>query len=140
MQCRDVMTENPAICTKHDTVVESALLMKAQDVGPIPVVDGPRSRRLIGIVTDRDLALKVVAESRDPRQTKVEEVMTKDPVTVSPEDGLDRAIDAMARFHVRRIPVVDHEHHLVGIIAQADIARRESPEKTGWVVAGISEP
>ena len=65
--------------------------------------------------------------------------MTKDPVTVSPEDGLDRAIDAMARFHVRRIPVVDHEHHLVGIIAQADIARTESPEKTGWVVAGISE-
>jgi CBS domain-containing protein len=137
MQCREVMTQNPAVCTRHDSVVASAILMKAQDVGPIPVVDS--AQKLIGIVTDRDLALKVVAENRDPRKTKVEEVMTKDPVTVSPEDGLDRAIDAMARFHVRRIPVVDHEHHLVGIIAQADIARTESPEKTGWVVAGISE-
>lgn len=138
MQCREVMTENPAVCLRSDSVVTSAILMKAQDVGPIPVVDG--ACKLIGIVTDRDLALKVVAENRDPRLTRVEEVMTQDPVTVSPEDGLDRAIDAMARFHVRRIPVVDHEHRLVGIIAQADIARSESPEKTGWVVAGISEP
>ena len=138
--CSDVMTTNPVCAQAEDTVVSVAQLMKEQDVGPIPIVDDMTTNRLQGIVTDRDLAMKVVAEGRDPNNTRVREVMTSDVVTVRHDDDIQTALDAMSQHQLRRILVVDDNEYLVGIIAQADIATRmNKPEQTGEVVKEISE-
>jgi len=140
-KCSEVMTRDPACCLPGDTVDRAAQLMEAEDVGPVPVVEDQGTKKLVGIVTDRDLAIKIVAQGRDARSTKVEEVMTRDPVTCRPDDDLQQALDAMGQHQVRRIPVVDDNGSIVGIIAQADVATRtEEPEKTEDVVEKISQP
>jgi len=139
-KCSDVMTDNPVYALPDDTVEKVAQLMKKEDIGPVPVVDDERNKRLVGIVTDRDLALKVVAEGRDPQTTKVEEVMTRKLITCRPDDDVESAMKAMAQYQLRRIPVVDNDDRLVGIISQADVATRvDEPEKTAEVVREISE-
>ena len=115
--------------------------MKTENVGSIPVCEGRDSHKLIGIVTDRDLALYVVAEARDAAGTFVRDVMTKEPFTCNPQDDLQKALDAMRSRQVRRIPVIDQSGQLIGIIAQADIATRgDQPEKTAETVEEISRP
>jgi CBS domain-containing protein len=137
--CRDVMTSNLTCCTSKDTVHVVAQSMKAQDVGAMPVVETHEDRLLVGIVTDRDLALKVVAEGRDPRKTKVEDVMSSKMVVCKVDEDWQIALDAMTMHQLRRMPVVDNQGRIVGIIAQADVATRiERPEITGKVVEGIS--
>ena len=139
-KCSDVMTDNPVYALPDDTVEKVAQLMKKEDIGPVPVVDDEQNKRLVGIVTDRDLALKVVAEGRDPQTTKVEEVMTRKLITCRPDDDVESAMKAMAQYQLRRIPVVDDANRLVGIISQADVATRvDEPEKTAEVVKEISE-
>ena len=136
----DVMTRNPVCAHPQDTVASVALLMKERDIGPIPIVEDDESKRLVGIVTDRDLAMKVVAEGRDPNTTQVREVMTRDVVTASDDEDIQQTLESMSQHQLRRILVVDGENRLVGIIAQADIATRmNEPEKTGEVVKDISE-
>jgi len=138
--CRDVMTKNPVSALPGDSVASVAQLMKQRDIGPVPIVEDKSSNRLIGIVTDRDLALKVVADGRDPNSTLVRQVMTTDVVTCREDDEIEKALDAMSTHQLRRIPVVDADEMLVGIIAQADVATRmDRPEKTGEVVREISE-
>lgn len=138
--CSDVMTKNPVCALSGDTVANVAQLMKERDIGPVPIVEDKISKRLIGIVTDRDLALKVVADGRDPNTTMVRDVMTSDVVTCREDDEIETALDAMSSHQLRRILVVDRDDNLVGIIAQADIATRmNEPEKTGEVVKEISE-
>ena len=139
-KCEAVMTKNPVSCQANDLASEAALLMKRENIGSIPVIENEQSRKLIGIVTDRDLALKVVAEGRDPKFTKVSEVMTKEVVTCHSDDDLQKALDAMSEHQLRRIPIVDKDDRIVGIIAQADVAtRQDSPEKTAAVVKDISQ-
>jgi CBS domain-containing protein len=139
-KCRDVMTENLVFCTPEDTVSKVAQLMKREDIGPVLIVDNERSKKLVGIVTDRDLALKVVGEGRDPKTTKVEEVMSRKLVTCHADDDIENALKAMAQYQLRRIPVVDANMSLVGIISQADVATRvDEPEKTAEVVREISQ-
>ena len=139
-KCRDVMTENLVFCTPGDTVSKVAQLMKREDIGPVLIVDNERSKTLVGIVTDRDLAIKVVGEGRDPQNTKVEEVMTGKLVTCHADDSIENAMKAMAQYQLRRIPVVDDKNRLVGIISQADVATRvDEPEKTAEVVKEISQ-
>jgi CBS domain-containing protein len=133
-QIRDLMTSNPATCESSTTVVEAAKHMAQKDVGPIPVVDGDR---LVGIVTDRDIVLRVVAEGRDPSSTTVGEIASKQLETVSPDEDLDLALRKMASAQVRRLPVVENER-LVGIVAQADVARQGEDRKTGEVVEQVS--
>jgi CBS domain-containing protein len=112
--------------------------MKSKEIGPVPVV---QNRKVIGIVTDRDLAMKVVAEGRNARKTKVKEIMTPEVVTCHADDDVQRALDAMTRNQVRRIPVVDEHDDIVGMIAQADVAMKMSePEKLARVVKEISRP
>lgn len=140
-KCAEVMTEDPVCCLPADAAVTAARLMKESDVGSIPVVESEQTKMLVGIVTDRDLALKVVAEGRDPNAVKVEEVMTRELVTCRAGDDLQRAVGLMAERQLRRIPVVDEGGKIVGIIAQADVATRtETPEKTAGVVEEISKP
>jgi CBS domain-containing protein len=134
------MTEDLVYCLPNDPVSKVAQLMKKEDIGPVLIVDNERDKTLVGIVTDRDLALKVVGEGRDPQNTKVEEVMTRKLVTCRADDNVDVAMKAMAQFQLRRIPVVEDNMRLVGIISQADLATRvDEPEKTGEVVKEISE-
>jgi len=139
-KCRDVMTRNPVSARPDDTVASVARLMKENDIGPVPIVDDNSSKKLVGIVTDRDLAIKVVAAGRDPQSTPVREVMTTSVITCRDDDDIETALDAMSTQQLRRIPVVDDGNMLLGIIAQADIATRmDRPEKTGEVVKDISE-
>lgn len=139
-KCNEVMTKNPIYCLPNDVVARVAQLMKNENIGPIPVIENEQTKKLVGIVTDRDLALKVVADERDPKSTKVEEVMTRKVVTCRPDDDLQKALDAMSEHQLRRIPVVDDDNKLVGIIAQADVATRvNQPQKTAEMVKEISQ-
>lgn len=139
--CAEIMTRQPVACVPSDSVQQAALLMKGQDVGPIPVVESREMNRLVGIVTDRDLALKVVAEGRDVMQTRIEDVMTRNPATCGPGDNLQKVFDVMQSHQVRRIPVIDEQKRLVGIISQADVATRiGAPRKTAEVVEKVSRP
>ena len=140
MTCKDVMTSNPKCCLPHDTVARAAEIMRQEDVGPVPVVADWSGMRLAGILTDRDIAVKVVAAGRDPQSTRVEEVMSTDVVTCCAEDEYSAALGAMARSQVRRIPIVNRDGSLAGIISQADVARRGSERELGGVVEEISEP
>ena len=139
-KCSDVMTKDVVTCTPQNTIPEVARLMKTEDIGPILIVDNEQSRTLVGIVTDRDIVLKVIAEERDVNTTRVGDVMSKKLVTCRPDDDVDVAMKAMAQFQLRSIPVVGENMTLLGIISQADVATRvDAPEKTGEVVKEISE-
>ncbi|HSL43738.1 MAG TPA: CBS domain-containing protein [Anaerolineales bacterium] len=139
-KCHEVMTKDPVCCLPNDSVVTAAELMKSENIGSIPVIDSKPSQKLVGIVTDRDLALKVVAGALDAKSTTVEMVMTHKMVTCHADDDLQKALDAMSEHQLRRIPVVDNDNKVVGIIAQADVATRaDQPEKTAEVVKEISQ-
>jgi len=101
------MTKDPACCVPTDSVARVAKVMKTQDVGSIPVCERQNSRKLVGIITDRDLALHVVAEGRDANSTNVQDVMTREPFTCHPDEDLQSALNAMQLYQVRRIPIVD---------------------------------
>jgi CBS domain-containing protein len=138
-QCHELMTKDPVCCLPESTVADAARLMKRENIGPIPVIENEQTRKLVGIVTDRDLALKIVAEGRDAASTKVEAVMTRKVVTCRADDDLQKALDAMSEHQLRRIPVVDNDSRILGIISQADVATRgNQPEKTAAVVKEIS--
>jgi len=134
------MTEELVYCMPGDTVSEVARLMKKEDIGPVLIVDNGDNKTLVGIVTDRDLVLKVIAEGLDPKTTKVQDAMSKKLVTCYADDDVEQAMSAMAQFQLRRIPVVGENMKLMGIISQADVATRvDEPEKTGEVVKEISQ-
>ena len=138
-KCSEVMTRNPVSCVPDDAVMKVAQVMKNEDVGPIPIVENRQTQKLVGMVTDRDLAMKLVAEGRDGRNTTVAEVMSRQIVTCHADDDLQKALDAMAENQLRRIPVVDEDGAVIGIISQADVATRvNQPEKTAAVVRKIS--
>jgi CBS domain-containing protein len=121
-------------------VTKAADLMKSENIGSIPVIENEQTEKLIGIVTDRDLALRIVAEGRDAKSTKVEAVMTRKVVSCLAGDDVQKALDAMAEHQLRRIPVVDNDNKVLGIIAQADVATRvDQPEKTAEMVKEISQ-
>ena len=139
-KCKEVMTKNPYVCKPDEMVVHAAQLMKSKQVGSIPVVENEETNKLVGIVTDRDLALKIVAEGRDPKTTKVADVMSRKVVTCRADDDARKAIDAMSKHQLRRIPVVDKDNRVVGIVAQADVATRVNDAgKTAAMVKGISQ-
>jgi CBS domain-containing protein len=133
-QVRDVMTSNPTTCEPTATLVDAAKVMAREDVGPVPIVEGGK---LVGLVTDRDIIIRAVAEGRDVTSTTVRDVASKDLVTVTADEDLDRALQLMAQHQVRRIPVVEGDR-VVGIVSQADVARAADDEKTGEVVQQIS--
>ncbi len=140
MTCKDLMTADPKCCVPGDTAARAAEIMRDEDVGPVPVVSDRAGKRLVGIVTDRDVAVKVVAAGRDPKSTRVSEVMSTSLATVRVDDDYTEALDCMARNQVRRVPVVNEDGSLAGIISQADVARVGTEEELGEVVEEISEP
>lgn len=138
--CSEVMTPNPFCCLPTDTVAAVAKIMKRENIGPMPVVDNQETRKLIGIITDRDLAMKIVSEGRDIESTKVEAVMTRRVVTCRADDEINIAMKLMSDHQIRRIVIVDNANTVEGIISQADLATRmNQPEKTAEVVKDISQ-
>lgn len=138
MTCAEVMTPSPSACQPQHTAIEAAELMRREDCGLVPVISD--SGKLIGVLTDRDIVVKIVAEGRDPRNTTVSEVMSTELVTCLPQETIETVMEQMATRQVRRIPIVERDGSLVGIVAQADIATRIAlPQQTGQVVQAISE-
>jgi CBS domain-containing protein len=133
---KDSMTANPCSIDADKSVAYAAKMMKEEDVGLAPIVEGDR---LVGTLTDRDIATRVVAEGRNPETTTAREVASTDVVTVDPQQNLDEALRLMSRHQVRRLPVVEEDGRLVGVLAQADVARDADPQQTGQMVEEISE-
>ena len=133
---REVMTDSPRCITPETLVSEAARLMKSEDVGSLPILDG---ERLTGIVTDRDIVLQAVAEEKDPRGMPVREVASRDLVTVGQDEDLSEALKRMASHQIRRIPVVDEDDRLVGIVTQADVAREAKDKDSGQMLQDISQ-
>jgi CBS domain-containing protein len=133
---RDVMTPAVRTVSPSQSLAEAAEVMKGEDVGSVPVVE---EGRLAGILTDRDIVTRAVAERRDPQTVKVDEVASGELVTVEPEQELDEALALMARHQVRRLPVVE-EGRLVGMLAQADVAFEAKEKKVSETVEEISKP
>jgi CBS domain-containing protein len=136
MKVRELMTKQPMTVEPDTTLGEVATLMKQEDCGSIPVVEG---NRLVGIVTDRDIVIRAVAAGKDPKTLPVSQVMSSDPVTIGPDAAVDEARKVMADRQIRRLPVVE-KGALVGIIVTAQIARREDNKQMGETIKEISEP
>lgn len=138
----DIMTADPACCTPDDTVQTAAHLMSDRDCGCLPVVDDMDQRHIVGVVTDRDLAIRGIGEGRGP-DTRVREIMSADPSCCTPESDLKEVERIMAERQVRRVPVVDRDECCVGMVAQADLARDErdaDDHEVRQTVERISEP
>lgn len=142
MKARDIMTRDPEVLTRDDTLTRAAQLMRERDVGIIPVVADRDSMRLEGVVTDRDIAIRHVAEGHTGDGCRVEEAMTRDDIaTARPEDDSHQVMELMRSRQVRRVPVVEDGERLIGIIAQADLAVRERDDReVERTVEAISEP
>jgi CBS domain-containing protein len=133
---REVMTPEPCTIDADKSVAYAAKMMRDEDVGLAPIVEGDR---LVGTVTDRDIVTRVVAEGKDPESTAVREIASTQLVTIDPDQDLDEALRLMAKHQVRRLPVVEEDGRVVGVVAQADVAREGDDSRTGEVVQQISE-
>lgn len=142
MQAREIMSKDPRTVTPDLSVREAARLMKDEDVGVLPVVEAQGGdKRLVGMVTDRDIAIRVVAEGRSGDDARVRDIMSGNPRTVRENDNVNDVLELMGREQVRRIPVVNERGNVVGIIAQADLTREARDEsKVENTIEQISEP
>ena len=141
MKAQDIMSRNPSCVTPQTPLVEAARLMKEENIGVIPVVDSANAKRLVGVLTDRDIAIRAVAEGRDGATTSVGHVMSTDIHTSAPDDSVNDIMALMGSEQIRRIPIVDERGDVVGIIAQADIVLEANDNKKAEkTVEKISEP
>ena len=140
MKAQDIMTKNPSCVTPDARVQDAARMMKNEDVGIIPVVDADSSKKLIGVVTDRDIAIRIVAEGKSSSDSSVRDIMTTGVQTSSPSDNVKDVMALMGREQVRRIPSVDASGKLVGIVAQADIVLEADDKRAEKTVEQISQP
>lgn len=134
---RDVMTPNPECVSDKDSIREVARIMKDQDTGVVPVVDG---KRIIGLITDRDIVVRGIAEGRDVSTVKVNEIMTRSVRSVKEDTPLNEVLDLMSNAEIRRVPVVNGNDELVGIISLGDIAEKTGADnRVGKAVEDISQ-
>jgi len=132
---REVMTDNPRCVTPETPVSEAARLMKSEDVGSLPILEG---EKVTGVITDRDIVIRAVAEEKGPRGMPVREVASRELITIRPDEDLSEALKLMASYQVRRLPVVDENNRLVGVLAQADIAMEGKEKDFAHMVEDIS--
>jgi CBS domain-containing protein len=140
MRVREAMTSDPACCLASDSAQTVAGLLRKLNVGAIPVVADHESRRLIGIITDRDLCCSVVANGLDPQGTAIEKTMSMNPFSCREAENLDDCERLMQERQVRRMPIVDGVGRVIGIVSLADLALRDKPEKVAKTVAEVSKP
>ncbi|HEY1272459.1 MAG TPA: CBS domain-containing protein [Terriglobales bacterium] len=139
MRVQDIMTPDPACCTRYAALTDVARLMRDHDCGAIPVVEDD-SRKLIGIISDRDIVVHSLGHGRNPFHLMASDCMTMVVATVRPEDSVEECAKRMQEHKVRRIPVVDGQGNCCGIVAQADLARHVPKQTTGQVVRELSQP
>jgi CBS domain-containing protein len=140
MKVRDIMTPEPVCCTPEDSAQKVATMLRDQDIGSMPVVLDQSSRKLAGVITDRDLCCNVVAQGLDPSQTKIDRIFSLHPVTCRDGENISVCEQLMQQHQIRRVPVVDGGGCCIGIISQADLALHEKPEKISKLVAEVSKP
>lgn len=139
MKVKEVMSVNPACCTPNDTAQNVAKMMCDLNVGSIPVVADQKSRSLVGMITDRDLCCRVLAHGLDAKSTTIQEFVTYNLAICSDGENVDSCERLMQEHQVRRVPVVDKENRVIGIVAQADLALKDKPERVHKTVAEISK-
>ncbi len=139
MKVREIMTSNPATCNPETSLQEVARMMEQCDCGALPITT-LAGTGIVGIITDRDITVRAVAKGRNPLDLTAESCMSSPGVTITDEVDADECMKLMEAKKIRRVPVVDASGCLVGIVAQADIARHESRKETGELVRGVSEP
>ncbi len=138
MKIQEIMTKDPATVTPGTTVRDAAKLMQREDTGILPVVESEGTKRLVGVVTDRDIAIRAVAEGKGP-DAKVREVMTPDVKYCFEDDDVDQVTRNMADNQVRRLPVLDRDKRLVGIVSLGDLATEgQAPRLAGRALAGVA--
>ncbi len=140
MKIKEVMSPNPVCCLPTDSAQRVARIMCDRNIGSVPVVMDQESLKLVGVVTDRDLCCSVVADGLDPKTTNIEKFMTLNPVTCREEEGLENCERLMQEHQIRRIPIVDAKDGVIGIVAQADLALKDKPDRVSKTVAEISKP
>jgi CBS domain-containing protein len=140
MRVKELMSPDPACCTRDTNLQEVARLMCDYDCGEIPVVDDRNNMRVIGVVTDRDITCRSVAKGKNPLEMTADSCMSSPVVTVTPDTSVDEACRLMETHQIRRIPVVDPDQRCLGIVSQADLARNATPMQTAEVVAEVSRP
>jgi CBS domain-containing protein len=136
---RDIMTPDPACCTKDTSLTDVARLMVEHDCGAIPVVERNENGRLVGVITDRDIVCRTLANGEDPYQMAAGDCMSSAPITVRPDTRLEECARKMEQHQLRRILVVDASGRCCGVVAQADLARHAEEEQTGDVVKKVSQ-
>lgn len=139
MQVNDIMTENPSCCTPDTALQEVARMMEENDCGCIPVVENEDTRKPVGVVTDRDIATRVVAQGKNPLEVTAGKCMSSPAVTVTPETSVDDCCRVMEENQVRRVPVVDASGGCCGMVAQADVATKAGKQETSEVVREVSQ-
>lgn len=140
MIVRDVMTHAPVCCVTTDSAQKVAGILHKHNVGSIPVVSDEAPRKLIGIITDRDLCCSVVAKGLDPTSTPIEKFVSRNPATCREGEELAHCERLMQERQVRRIPVVDNDGRVIGIVSQADLALKDEPARVAKMLAEISKP
>ena len=140
MKIKEVMSSNPSCCLPTDTAQHVAKLMCDRNVGSLPVVIDQQSRKLVGMITDRDLCCKVLGQGLDPRSTRIDRFIAAAPVTCRDGENLEKCERAMQEHQVRRVPIIDSEDRVIGIVSLADLALRDKPERISKTVAEISKP
>lgn len=133
---REAMTPNPSTVQPNTSIAEAAQVMKSEDAGVVPVVEG---EQLIGMLTDRDIVIRIVAEGKDPSSTTVGDIASRQLVTIDPQQDIGEAVRLMGQHQVRRLPVVEEDGRLVGVIAQADVAQATDAATAGQMVEEISQ-
>jgi CBS domain-containing protein len=140
MDVREIMTPDPVCCTPDSSLETAAQLMLRHDCGEIPVVENKDTMRLIGVITDRDIVCRSLAQGKDPLRMSVQDCMSAPAVTVTPETPLEECRQVMETHQIRRVPVVDPNGCCCGIVSQADIARQLPSQQAGEVVKEVSQP
>jgi CBS domain-containing protein len=140
VKIKEVMSQNPVCCLATDNAQSVARMMYERNIGSIPVVGDHQSKQLLGMITDRDLCCSVIAAGLDPKTTPIEKFITTKAITCRDRENIDNCEKAMQEHQVRRIPVVDGQDHVIGIVSQADLALKGKPEHVPKTVAAISKP
>ena len=139
MKIREIMSRDPACCVLSDTAQTVAKILCDRNIGSMPVVADQQSRKLVGTITDRDLCCSVIAKGMDPKITPIEKLLTLAPLTCRDGENIETCERLMQEHQVRRIPIVDAEDRVIGIVSQADLALKDKPERVSKTVAEISK-
>ena len=140
MEVREIMTADPAVCEMSQSVKDAAEMMEECDCGAIPVVENLETKRLVGIITDRDIAIRAVSKGLDPLETRVQDCMTADITFVHPESSLEEVQQIMENLQVRRVPIVDADERVCGMVSVGDIALMRPDQKAASLLQGVSKP